>query len=99
MSAIRYLIMAFLTFGALFVPDMVQAAGGKADMLIHVADTRMVQSSYTIFFLDLYNRDPFMFGLWCTVITALLGGSLGLITDFIMKRTGIDLTKRVIVEH
>jgi hypothetical protein len=99
MKALRYLIPAFLGFGSLLVPDLVMAAGGKADMLIHVADTRIVQSSTTIFFLELYNRDPFMFGVWCTIITALLGGTLGVTTDFIMKRTGIDLTKRTIVEH
>jgi hypothetical protein len=99
MKALRYLITAFLSFGALLVPSLALAAGGKADMLIHVADTRIVQSSTTIFFLELYNRDPFMFGVWCTIITAVLGGTLGVTTDFIMKRTGIDLTKRTIVEH
>ena len=99
MKALRYLITAFLSVGALIVPNVALAAGGKADLLIHVADTRVVTNSYTIFFLDLYNKDPFMFGLWCSIITAGLGVSLGLITDQIMKRTGIDLSKRTIVEH
>jgi hypothetical protein len=40
-----------------------------------------------------------MFGVWCTIITAALGGFLGVTTDQIMKRTGIDLTSRKIVEH
>jgi hypothetical protein len=99
MKALRYLIPAFLGFGALLVPDLVMAAGGKASMLIHVADTRVTQSSTSIFFLNLYNTDPFMFGVWCTIITGFLGGFFGLTTDFLMKRTGIDLTKRTIVEH
>jgi len=99
MKALRYLITAFLSFGALLVPNLALAAGGKADLLIHVADTRVVNSTYTLFFLELYNRDPFMFGVWCSIITAGLGVSLGLITDFLMKRTGLDLSKRTIVEH
>lgn len=99
MSAIRYLILAFLSFGALLVPDLVLAAGGKAEMLIVVADDRVVQSEITKFFLNQYNTDPFMFGVYCTIMTAVMGVSLGLLTDFLMKRTGIDLSKRTIVEH
>jgi ABC-type Fe3+ transport system permease subunit len=99
MSAIRYLILAVLSFGALLVPDAVLAAGGKAEMLIVVADDRVVQSEITKFFINQYNTDPFMFGVYCTIMTALLGVSLGLITDFLMKRTGLDLSKRTIVEH
>lgn len=83
----------------LIIPDLVQAAGGKAEMLVVVADSRRVSSPITKYFVDLYNTDPLMFGLACTIITAFLGGGLGLITDFIMKRTGIDLTSRKLVEH
>jgi hypothetical protein len=49
--------------------------------------------------VDVYNTNPFMFGTWCVIITGILGCGLGVITDFIMKRTGIDLTSRKIVEH
>jgi len=99
MSAIRYLILAFLSFAALLMPDLVLAAGGKAEMLIVVADDRVVQSNITKFFINQYNTDPFMFGVYCTIITAALGVTLGLGTDFIMRHTGLDLTKRTIVEH
>jgi hypothetical protein len=87
--------------GALFLllPDLAQAAGGKAEQLINVADTRVVTWGPTIFFLDLYNSDPFLFGCMCTLITLIMGVSLGFITDQIMRHTGIDLTKRTIVEH
>ena len=68
-------------------------------MLIHVADSRRVSWSVSRFFVDVYNTDPFMFGVWCVIVTLTLGCSLGLITDFFMKRTGIDLTSRKIVEH
>lgn len=99
MRSIYYSLLAFLAMVCLLLPDLVLAAGGKAEMLIVVADDRVVQSSITKFFIRQYNTDPFMFGVWCTIITAALGGSLGLITDQLMKRTGIDLTSRKIVEH
>lgn len=83
----------------LFIPDLVQAAGGKASMLVVVADTRRVSSPFTLYFLNLYNTDPIMFGVVCAIITAALGCGFGLIADFLMKRTGIDLTSRELVEH
>jgi hypothetical protein len=99
MRSIYYSLLAFLAMICLLLPDLVLAAGGKADLLIVVADDRVVQWSFSKFFLHLYNTDPFMFGVWCTIITAALGVTLGVTTDQIMRHTGIDLTKRTIVEH
>ena len=81
------------------LPDLAMAGGEKAEALIVVADTRRVTSPTTIFFLNLYNSDPFMFGIWCTIITLAMGVTLGFTTDFLMKRTGLDLTSRKLVEH
>ncbi len=95
-----FLRLAFLCAATcLMISDLAFAAGKKADMLVVVADTRRVSWSVTLYFLDLYNTNPFMFGVMCVIITAALGGSLGLITDFFMKRTGLDLTSRKLVEH
>jgi hypothetical protein len=99
MKSIYCRLLAFLAVVCLLIPDWVLAAGPAASQLIVVADDRVVQWGFTRFFVHLYNTDPFMFGVWCTVITAALGGGLGLITDQIMKRTGIDLTSRKLVEH
>ncbi|MBI5248944.1 MAG: hypothetical protein HY912_05565 [Desulfomonile tiedjei] len=90
---------AFVALAMLLVPELVMAAGGKAEMLIVVADNRTVESGWFKFWIDAYNTDPFMFGLYCTLFTGFLGVSLGLITDQIMKRTGLDLTSRKLVEH
>lgn len=92
-------LLALLASAHLMLPDLILAAGEKADMLVVVADSRRVSWSVSKFFLDAYNSDPYLFGVYCIILTAVLGGGLGLITDFIMKRTGIDLTSRKIVEH
>jgi hypothetical protein len=100
MKRIHYALMAFISVAYFFLPDLVQAAGGgKVADLIVVAEPRAVDWSVAKFWVDQYNTDPFMFGLYCTIFTGLLGASLGLITDQIMRHTGLDLTSRKIVEH
>jgi hypothetical protein len=92
-------LLAFMASAYLLLPDLILAAGDKADMLVVVADSRRVTWSVSKFFVDAYNTNPFVFGIYCVILTAILGGVLGLLTDLIMKRTGIDLTSRKIVEH
>jgi hypothetical protein len=99
MRTLYYRLLALGGLLLLLLPDFAQAAGDKAAALINVADTRVVSWGPTLFFLDLYNSDPFLFGCVCTLFTLIMGVSLGFITDQIMRHTGIDLTKRVIVEH
>ena len=93
-----FMILA-TTIISVILPDLVQAAGGPAEMLVVVADSRRVQNSIARYFVDSYNTNPLWFGIECTIITAAMGVSFGLATDFIMKRVGIDLTSRKIVEH
>jgi len=99
MKRIYCLSLAFLSLACLSIPNPVTAAGPAAEMLIVVADNRVVDWSFSKFWVDYYNTDPFMFGLWCTIFTAFLGVSLGFITDQFMRHTGLDLSKRTIVEH
>ena len=99
MRTMYYRLLAVGAVLGLFLPDLARAAGDKAEALINVADTRVVSWGPTIFFLNLYNADPFLFGCLCVALTLFLGVSLGFITDRIMRHTGIDLTKRTIVEH
>lgn len=88
------------TLGALFLfsPNWVLAAGGKAHELVVVADTRNL-SGLNLYIANLYNENMWLFAVWAVVLTSLLGVVLGFIMDFIMKRTGIDLSSRKIVEH
>ncbi len=96
-------LLTLLTLGAtvftVFLPELVRAAGGSAEMLIVVADSRRVDSGWARYFVDSYNTNPLWFGVEVTIITALMGVTLGLITDQIMRHVGIDLTSRKIIEH
>jgi len=83
----------------LFIPEMVWAAGGKAAPLVVVADTRRISGGVMKYFADLYNTNILLFAVWAVVLTAAYGCFLGLLMDFIMSRTGLDLKSRKIVEH
>ncbi len=98
MRAVRLLMATFVLAG-LLIPSVALAAGGKAEMLVVVADTRMVHSPITLWFLNVYNTNPTLFGVLCVVLTAAFGGTLGLAADFLMARTGLNLTSRKIIEH
>lgn len=94
----RYLALGATIF-TVFLPELVRAAGPAAEMLIVVADSRRVGDGWARYFVDSYNTNPLWFGLECTIITAFMGVTLGVITDQVMKRIGIDLTSRKIIEH
>jgi len=80
------------------LPQVAWAAGKKATELVVVADTRKL-SGINKYFATLYNENIWLFALWAVILTAAMGCVLGVIMDFIMKRTGIDLTSREIIEH
>lgn len=97
----KYVAKLFTAVSAitLLVPAAVWAAGDKATALIVVADTRRVTSTIERYFADAYNTDPVMFAVYAVVLTAVYGVFLGVFMDFLMARTGLDLTSRSIVEH
>jgi hypothetical protein len=99
MRRIYYSLLALIAMVCLLIPDLVMAAGGKVEMLVVVADSRVVQSPITLYFLNMYNTSPLGFGILCVILTAVLGGGLGIIADQIMAHTGLDLTTRKIIEH
>lgn len=81
------------------VPSMLLAAGPKAADLVVVADTRILSGTMNRYFADLYNTDILIFAVWAVALTALQGSILGFAMDKLMGMTGLDLTKRKIVEH
>jgi hypothetical protein len=84
----------------LLAPGLAWAAGGGgASELVVVADTRVISSDALRYFANLYNTNVTLFAVWAVVLTAAYGAFLGFLMDAIMKRTGIDLSKRTIIEH
>ena len=95
-----FVLVGATTFFLMLLSQAVFAAGGGnvADLIV-VADTRVINNSILKYFADLYNTDMFMSAVWGVGLTAAYGVFLGLVMDFFIKRTGIDLKSRKIVEH
>ena len=92
-------LIGFFALLQVALPNLLWAGGPKAADLVVVADTRMLHNSVEIYFADVYNTDPVLLAIWAVVLTAGYGCFLGLVMDFIMSRTGLDLKSRKIVEH
>ncbi len=87
----RFRIGALAGALAALLPGLADAAEGAADLVV-VADTRVL-SGFSLYLATLYNDDVWMFAVWAVVLTALLGGTLGVSMDAIMSRVGLDLGK------
>ncbi|SFM84279.1 DVU0150 family protein [Thermodesulforhabdus norvegica] len=99
MEKIKKKLMGLIGFLFIFAPSMVWAGGGKASMLVVVADTRRISNPILHYFANMYNTNITLFAFWAVVLTAAYGCLLGLLMDFIMARTGLDLKTRKIIEH
>jgi len=95
----RRLICCIWISLSVLLPSLLWAGGEKTSTLVVVADTRRVSSGILRYFADLYNTDPWMFAVWAVVLTAVYGAFLGVVMDFIMTRTGLDLKSRKLIEH
>ena len=100
MKALHKRMAGVLVALVLLAPGLAWAAGGGgASELVVVADTRVINSDIMHYFANLYNTNVTLFATWAVVLTAAYGAFLGIIMDQIMRHTGIDLSKRTIVEH
>lgn len=84
-------------FGLMFPQWLWAAGGGDVKSLVHVADTRNLSGIY-LYFANLYNEDLFIFAIWTVVAITALGAGFGFLMDFIMSKTGLDLTTRELHE-
>jgi len=89
MNRIYLLALTFLSFACVI------ALG------LGVASANGIQSMARLdeFWIGQYHKSPVMFGLWCTLLTALWGAFLGFLTDQILKLVGLDLTSRETGEY
>ena len=91
-------VLCFIAGIGLCLPHLAWASGEAATNLVVVADTRRV-TGFLKYIANTYNTDPWLFAVWAVVITAVWGGILGFVMDFIMERSGLDLKSRKIIEH
>ena len=91
-------LIASLVLLAAALPAWAAEGGGDVDLVV-VADTRVVTNTFVRYLADTYNTNPWLFAVWATALTAAYGAFLGFFMDFLMKRIGIDLKSRIIVEH
>ncbi len=82
----------------LLIPELVMAAGEKADLIVIVADTRKL-TGWEAWWANLYNESHAYFTAVTVITIPVVGLILGLIADFLMKRIGIDLSSRELSEH
>jgi hypothetical protein len=82
----------------LLIPELVLAAGEKADLIVIVADTRRL-TGWEAWWANLYNESHAYFTIVTVITIPVVGLILGLLADFVMKRIGIDLTSRELSEH
>lgn len=75
------------------------AGGEAASEIVVVADTRVLHNPVLRYIADTYNTNIWLFAVWSVVLTALYGALLGLVMDYLIKKTGLDLSSRKIVEH
>jgi len=74
------------------------AAGGGGEMIVIVADSRRF-SGLLAWWANLYNDSHLGFAVVTVLLIPTMGTVLGLLTDFLMSRIGINLKSRVLAEH
>jgi len=75
------------------------AGGEKLSEIVVVADTRVLSNPVFRYIADTYNTNLWLFAVWSVVLTAFFGAFLGLLMDWLMNKTGLDLNSRKIIEH
>lgn len=90
------IVLAVAVF--VFLPEIAMAAADKAAPLIVVAHTTKL-TGIQAWWSNLYNESPLVFTILTGCAVPMAGVILGLVGDFLMSLTGIDLTKRELVEH
>jgi hypothetical protein len=82
----------------LALPPQLLAAGGKAEPIVFVADSRRYEG-WQAWFTNLYNDNLVHFAAVTVLTIPVVGMILGLLADFLMARIGINLKSRSVAEH
>ena len=73
-------------------------ASGGGEAIVMVADSRRF-SGWQAWWANLYNESHLSLALLTVIILPVLGLLMGLLTDVILSRIGINLKSRVLAEH
>lgn len=98
MKGIWTKISVFVLMLCTLLPQAAMAAGEKADLVVIVADTRLL-SGILKAWGTLYNESHLYFALLTIVLIPVIGLLFGTIADIVMKTIGIDLEHRELSEH
>ncbi len=86
------------TLALLMQPMFAFSAASEQAAIVFVADSRAL-SGWRAWCVNLYNESPLQFALLTVAIIPLVGVILGLLADFVMSKTGINLKSRALGEH
>jgi len=89
------IILAVAVF--VFLPEIAMAKEKVAPLIIVAHTTKL--TGLQAWWANLYNESPLVFTILTGCVVPIVGVILGLIGDWLMSLTGIDLTKRELVEH
>ena len=87
-----------LTLAILSCPAQLFAAGGSAEPIVFVADSRRF-TGWEAWFANLYNESLLHFMLVTVITIPVTGVILGTLADFLMARLGLNLRSRSVAEH
>ena len=74
------------------------AAEGSESSVVLVADSRRF-TGLEAWWANLYNESHLYFALLTVLVIVALGLAMGQVTEWIMRRIGINLKSRVLAEH
>ena len=97
----RSLLAKLMSLGLmifLMMPEIVLAAGEKAQLVVIVSDTRKL-TGIMGWWGSLYNESHMYFALLTVVLIPIIGVIFGTVADIVMSFIGLDLKHRELAEH
>jgi ABC-type xylose transport system permease subunit len=91
-------LAALIIIAIFLMPDIAAAIGQKVDPIVVVAHITKLKGIWA-WWGNLYNDSRFYFTLITVESMLIAGALLGLIADFLIGYTGIDLKSRDLAEH
>jgi len=90
MKKINHCLILLVITSFCLLPCLAQSSDGSASPLVFVADSRNL-SGWAAWYANLYNDSRGLFTLLTVVLIPIVGLLFGLIAEFIMARSGLDL--------